>query len=620
MRASRTRETARISRRQLLKVAGLVSVAALVGLPRTLRHAWGSIKSRRASRWGDPSTWGGRLPKKNDLVIISHRVLLDRRVRVAGVIIRPGGHLVFHPKRRAILASTGNVVVLGRLTMQARRPGSVHRLVFRGIREGRFKGGGMHLVPSDVGLWVMERGRLRLEGAPKRAWTRAAGPVEAGSSTVDLQDDPIGWAVGDAIAITPTVPPSDGHNVAYDETTITAIAGRTITLSAPVSTPHPSVGVGQGTTVTAEILNLTRSVQIEGTSGRRSHIFIHSRKPQRLAHVQIRYVGPRQGNHEESTPVLGRYGLHFHHCRDGSRGSLVQGVVIRDAGSHAFVPHRSHGVSFIDCISHNTMEDAYWWDLGDLSNDTLWENCVASLVKIGSEKFAKAGFALGAGNGNVCRRCVAVGVESHSTGSGFQWPEKANLKPNVWLFEDCISHNNKSNGIFVWQNDPNHHIVSRFVGYHNGRFGVLHGAYSNRYEYSDMLLFGNLFGAIDLRANTRLNTGPGTYQGPITFRDVHADGANSCDWGIISQHHIAPPQQPTVIEDCSFTGFRQAAISITADDEPTQLDVRNTSFEGNEFWLADDIAPDSFILYQGLTIRRKDQPGQFRPEWNASVS
>jgi hypothetical protein len=613
-------ETRRLSRRQLLKVGGLASLTALLGLPRTLRHAWGSIESRRASRWGDPSTWGGRLPRKSDLVIISHRVVLDRRVRVAGVIIRPGGHLLFHPKRRATLASTGNVVVLGRLTMQTKRPGSVHRLVFKGIRESRFKGGGHHLVPSDVGLWVMERGRLRLEGAPKLAWTRAVGPIESGMSSIELQDDPVGWAVGDTLAITPTVSPSKGSHVAYDEATITSIAGRTIALSTPVSVPHPSVELRQGTVATAEVLNLTRTVRIEGTPRGRPHILIHSRKPQRITNVQIQHVGPRKKKGQDTMPVPGRYGLHFHHCRDGSRGSVVQGVVVRDAGNHAFVPHRSHGVSFVDCISHNTVEDAYWWDDGDITNDTLWENCVASLVKVGSEPYARSGFLLGAGTGNVCRRCVAVGVESPSTGSGFQWPSKANQKPNVWVFEDCLAHNNVANGIFVWQNDPHHHLVSRFVAYYNGSFGVLHGAYSNRYEYVDLLLYGNLDGAIELRANTP-NEGDHPYQGPIILRRVYADGAGLASWGVQSTDHNAPPGQSTLLEDCTFTGHLTAGIGITADKEPTQLALSGVSFAGNEFWLGDTAHPDTFILYQSLTIRPKDHPvGDFRPEWNAKVS
>jgi hypothetical protein len=625
MGPSNTRETTRLSRRQLLKVAGLASLTVLLGLPRALRHAWGSIESRRASRWADPATWGGRRPRKNDLVIISHRVVLDRRVRVAGVIIRPGGHLVFHPKRRATLASTGNVVVLGRLTMQTRRPGTVHRLVFRGIREGRFKGGGHHLVPSDVGLWVMERGRLRLHGAPKLAWTRAVGPIESGTSSIDLRDDPVGWAVGDTVAITPTGPPAKGHHAGYDEAVLTGIAGRTITLSTPVSVPHPSVELRQGMVATAEVLNLTRTVRIEGTSRGRAHILIHSRKPQRITNAQIQHVGPRMSKKKKSAPVLGRYGLHFHHCRDGSRGSLVQGVVIRDAGNHAFVPHRSHGISFVDCISHNTFEEAFWWDEGDASNDTLWGSSVASLIKVGANPRSAGGFKLGEGAGNTCRGCVVVGHEGEGPqGAAYHWPSQSDA---VWVFEDCLAHNNVGNGIFVWQNDGDNHVVERYTSYRNGEAGVFHGAYVNRYEYRNLVLVEDgtqattgRASAIQLWANTPVDNPNHPHHRPLTFRQVRVNGGGLPDWAIVVPHHNAPPSKPTLIEDCHFEGYQRAGIGVIDPNEPTWLDLRNVTFGGNEFWLDDNCHPDSFILWNGQTIRRKDQPGTFRPEWNASVS
>jgi hypothetical protein len=48
-------------------------------------------------------------------------------------------------------------------------------------------------------------------------------------------------------------------------------------------------------------------------------------------------------------------------------------------------------------------------------------------------------------------------------------------------------------------------------------------------------------------------------------------------------------------------------------------------FEGNEFWLGPDINPATGIrvhdaAHGNITLRRADQPGIFRPEWNASVS
>ena len=71
-------------------------------------------------------------------------------------------------------------------------------------------------------------------------------------------------------------------------------------------------------------------------------------------------MGPRHGEHE----VLGRYAIHFHADRDGSRGSLVDGVVVSDSTGHAFAAHLSNGVTFRGCVAHDLVDDAFWWDLG----------------------------------------------------------------------------------------------------------------------------------------------------------------------------------------------------------------------------------------------------------------
>ena len=65
--------------------------------------------------------------------------------------------------------------------------------------------------------------------------------------------------------------------------------------------------------------------------------------------------------------------------------AVVTGTVIRDCGSHAFVPHMSNGISFTDCIAYDVNEDAYWWDAPDQSNDVHYQHCMAAkLVPIPS--------------------------------------------------------------------------------------------------------------------------------------------------------------------------------------------------------------------------------------------
>jgi hypothetical protein len=124
------------------------------------------------SRWSDPKSWSNGVPGAGDVAVVSRRILLDLDTQVAGVVIDPAGELVFDPAASRTLRSTGNVVVRGRLTMRPSSVAQEHQLTFQGVNEAKFVGGGMDVMASDVGLWVVDAGVLDLEGAPRRAWTR----------------------------------------------------------------------------------------------------------------------------------------------------------------------------------------------------------------------------------------------------------------------------------------------------------------------------------------------------------------------------------------------------------------------------------------------------------------
>lgn len=178
---------------------------------------------------------------------------------------------------------------------------------------------------------------------------------------------------------------------------------------------------------------------------------------------------------------------------------MVEGVVIRDAGNHAFVPHASHGITFIDPIAFDVENEPYWWDepaeSDDTSNDThdlVWDGAVAALVRQGfaGNNFRLAAFALGNGENVTVTNSVAVGLEGEAgiDRSGFHWPESAGA---AWTFENNIAHNNEANGIFVWQNSPIRHDIDDFTAYYNAGAGVNHGAYGNSYQYSGLTLLDN---------------------------------------------------------------------------------------------------------------------------------
>jgi hypothetical protein len=622
-----------------------------------------SVISVRSGSWSDPAVWKShRLPDGNDAVTIAagDTVTYDVASAVAGVKVDKTATLAFAPDRPATLVSTRNVIVEGRLEMKPASSDVQHLLRFEGIDESKFQGGGMDPLASDVGLWVMGDGVLDTEGADKTDWTRANGAIAAGATSVTLQSAPTGWRADDDIAIAPTEPPSAGDISwsGFDEAAITAVSGATVELDKAAKRSHPSVN-GRWT---AEVMNLTRNVAIEGTPTGRSHIFIRSTKPQRVLNTTIRYMGPRKrGDGGITEAVRGRYGLHLHMAMDGSRGSIVSGTVVRDTGAHAFVAHMSHGVTFDSTVSYNTFDEPYWWDgpteryplpPDSFSHDIVYQNDIAARVHFDPDfrGYRLTGFTLGTGLRNVIRGCVAVGIEGNGDSSGFSWPEVAGINAeggaadgaNSWVFHDNLAHNNLRQGIFIWQNNGNNHVVERFTAYHNGGAGVRWGAYTNRYHFIDNVLYGNAEGQF-----VALGLGGGgqehQYDG-FELVGSTLDAANQSDYALrLPGRSIAEPLPPHltpggILQGNTFAGYRKAAVNLTAEEQNDSPYVNNWTLVDNT-WKDPDQSKD-FLLTSSpgsgmpagtvlrvqdrrhgrVELRRADQrPGTVNDAWRASV-
>ncbi|WP_406195994.1 hypothetical protein OH807_08745 [Kitasatospora sp. NBC_01560] len=588
---------------------------------------------RGGRRWSDPAGWGGRVPGPQSAVRIADQVLLDTDATVASLLVEPTGALVFAADRTVTLASAGNVEIRGTLAL-APDGAAVHTLRFPSVDEKRFHGDGMKVVDTDVGLWVTGTGYLRLDGAARTAWVRAAGALLPGDTAVSLAAAPAGWQPGDELAVTPTGPPDeDGFATRYDLAVVRSVSGSTVTLEAPLRYAHPRVAAGGGVTVGAEVLNLTRSVRIEGSAGGRTHVHLTSTRRADVRHAALRWVGPRAATGESwkgpdgstpvTAPVLGRYGLHFHLLGDTTRGTVVEGVVVRDAGNHAYVPHASHGITFRSCISHDTWEDAYWWD-GPLdtrtpqqpSDDIVYESCVASrtVLEPNPRAYRLTGFNLGAGTGGKALDCVAVGVQGANGASGFEWPENSE---GVWTFQRCLAHNNLQDGIFVWLNARRHHVVTEFAAYHNGGWGIEHGAYLNDFDYTASVLYGNAGGGVALHA---LGREKGT-----VFDGLLIDCAGKSDFAVSTARHELEGESVTFGRS-RFTGHRRAgfAFRATPDGRPDDVLVLDCEFGGNELWIDPESAPPKNILLRRagqsevLQVRRAEAGGTAQPQWNAS--
>lgn len=477
------------------------------------------ITSHQNGDWSASSTWqGGSVPGPEDAVTIGHLVIYDLpKSRVSGVTISETGHLVFSPGKSVVLETDKNLLNRGTLEMRPASPSILHRLRFVDVDETKFVGSGMEVLGTDVGLWTTANGRLDAIGAAKTPWTRLTSSAKGGETRITVHDAE-GWQIGDTIVVVPTEHPRVGARAwdGFEERRIEAIDGAIIDLDRSLDHDHPEVeNPFNDNRYTAEVLNLTRNIRIEGVgnhspsfrpheNGRAHVIFLATKQPQIIKYIELSHLGPRQPDGKFTTGIEGRYPLHFHHAGDGSRGTQIEGVVARQSGNRAFVPHASHGITLKETIAYDVFDDAYWWDrppkgardperrsVND-THDLLITRAVAARVANHPtfRGFRLSGYTLGDGRQSslTLRDSVAIGVQGNRTSSGFHWPE---VGRTMWNFDSNIAHNNKVSGIFVWQNNDNPHEIKHFVAYHNGGVGTDHGAYGNNYRYSDLFLFGN---------------------------------------------------------------------------------------------------------------------------------
>lgn len=540
----------------------------------------GTIGTVKSGKWSSPDTWGGKIPGPGDTPVINagHAVTFDPdETTVNGVNINIGGDLIFDSSKNALLITTANVVVEGKLQMRPSSAASIHSLRFKGINENNFKGGGMDVLASDVGLWVMGAGRLDLMGATKTSWTRAADSVPAGTSFIKVESAN-GWAQGDEICIVPTEAPVGGVTAtdSFEERIIKSVSGTTINLTVNTGKSHPRVN----NLWTAEVMNLTRNVRIEGTASGKAHLFIRSTATQQIRYTSFRHMGPRKdrGGSAATELVAGRYGMHFHHCMDGSRGSIVEGNVIRDTGNHSYVPHVSHGIKFTDNIAYNITETAFWWDPGDPTHDVVYDRNIVALCKYvpgslnmnaeDAPTFSSSGFGLNTGDGNSCMNNVVVagGQGDVADGGAYNW--EAVINEGVWTFGGNLAHNCDC-GIRVWQNSTRNHVVEDFFAYHN-KLGLFHGAYANSYTYNGGIFYGN---GLQIKAAS-VNTNR------VRLENFLVDGANLIDNGIEIIHSPLPGDKPVFIRNVTVRNCKSAAVLDAAEPEVHSTDLVQCTITG----------------------------------------
>ena len=722
-----------LDRRPFLKGSAKAAGALLVAGPAAQALATGGTTPYVC---GISNLLGGDTPPIDVSGTISGNTTYTNGFRVPA-----GTTLTFDPNVSTTITVSGNVVVEGTLKMRPANGNIIHKLLFTNVDENAFVGGGVVPLATDVGLWVMEAGKLDCVGEEKVAWNRAgwdsgwkstdevriaptssgdyggsgfstfsqgdsvpqieleyplpasltfsdtfnsvhrdniealaaagitkgctAGrfcprdlvtrgqmaaflnralglPAASSAGFVDtvgntFEDDidrraKAGITQGcDATHFCPNDPVTRGQMAAFlvralsygpapsagfsdtvghffeDEIDRLANEGVTIGCTDNLFCPDdyvtreqmasfltraldlPIPELGEATTkIGAEVLNLTRNVKIEGTPSGRAHILIKSSQVSTIENIEIRHMGPRQLSGGTWDGVLGRYELHFHFNLNDSRGTVVKNTVVAETGFHAFVPHSSHGITFQDCISYDTYDDAYWWDKPtgtipgppDETDDVLYDRCVAAYVQLEKPGYRLAGYMFGAGTGSTAVGSVAVGVQQG--GKGFKWPE---LSHGVWGFVNCVAHNNQTSGIFVWQNTPDDHVLTGFVGYRNGFTGIEHGAYNNRYHFNDCLLVDNGSSGVFLHCSSK------PPPSPLTFSNIVVKGPNP----ITTTKHTLDTTTFTEIEDSLIVSTNGTAVLLEGGNQKDLLRLTDCTLEGGGIVLEPDVHPASIV-------------------------
>lgn len=303
-------------------------------------------------------------------------------------------------------------------------------------------------------------------------------------------------------------------------------------------------------------------------------------------------MGPRKEltGDKFSDPVPGRTGLHFHLREDASRGSLIEGVVLRDIGGETALDiHRSNGVTVKDTVIVGANGDGAGWRLTkvDPSNDTLFvHDLVMDLSPIGRD-VRMAAFLLGTGDGNRVVNSAAAAVRGGKDSSGFHWPEGSTGA--TWEADGLVSHNNAADGIFVWQNSANQeNDVSGVVAYNNGGAGIDHGAYSNAYRYIDPMLFGNAKCGLVLHAKSkqppvRPLTVTGGYVGPVCMPTHNKPEPYPAVISSTTVSTLTIDEQTTKeagATDFVDTGLQRSGVKIVSIHPGTRYRVQN----GTDAW------------------------------------
>ena len=273
--------------------------------------------------------------------------------------------------------------------------------------------------PMLLSRGMISHGTVEIYGAEKTPYLKVATAPMAGDTTIELQEMPDNWQVGDKLVLTGTH--YDGlHWTSEDEEVyITAINGTTVTIDRPLQYNHDTPRED----LFAYTANLTRNVTFSSEGGddlpvhQRGHVmFMHSDD------VDVFYAGfVDLGRTDKSVPafdgegatlsfdsnIKGRYSLHFHKTgtADQEDPAVAVGNVVDGNPGWGFVHHSSHA-EFTDNIGYDVFGAVFAAEDGDETG--IWLRNMAIKAE-----------GIGQGDWTVKRAADVSRHDNGRTGDGF---------------------------------------------------------------------------------------------------------------------------------------------------------------------------------------------------------
>ncbi len=365
--------------------------------------------------WSAPATWqGGVVPgvDANVHVPVPFAVTVDtfqtarlRTVRVDGTVQFAASSRLFADTVIVMPAGTFRVDAGARVTFADRGPIDTvwdHHQFSRGL---------------------VSMGTFTVAGRTPSPFIKLATSALAGTTTLGLDKEPFDWRVGDELVLPGTTPYANQD----ERRAITATAGLTVTLSAPLVHTHAPSVAG----LPLYVAHLTRGVVFESESTaipRRGHVMVMNRDAS-IVGAWFKDLGRTDKSIvvNATTNVRGRYPLHVH--RTGI--DFAQPPVV---------------------VRHNVIENAPGWGLTNHSSYVVAEKNVTFNV-FGAAYVTEAGNEIGSFVGNIAVRVPGVQEDNHSRddqqdygfrGDGF-WLQGGNVEVVNNVAAGAADH-----GYMVW--------------------------------------------------------------------------------------------------------------------------------------------------------------------------